>query len=480
MEDTPAANETPVTEGAAEVQAAYDRLRAAWKREGGLRYRTRMSLLKGLIKALRTRKDALASAIQADYGARSDFESIVGEVFMVREGAKHARAQLRDWMEPEEVEVSIHLKPARARIVSQPLGVVGIIAPWNYPVQLALAPVVGAIAAGNRVLIKTSEFTPNAHKAVAELIADVFPEDVVSIVTGGADVGSAVSSLPLDHLLFTGSTRVGRMVMQAAAENLTPVTLELGGKSPAIIHESFSLSKAAERIVWGKMFNSGQTCIAPDYVMVPKGQARAFADAAKAAYEKMYPAMKANADHTALIHERHFMRLVSLVNEAEEAGVEVVRSGAEAPDPESRKMSLHLLLTPGADLRVMQEEIFGPVLPVLEYDSIDDAIAHVNDRPRPLALYYFDRRGRRIEDMLSRTVSGGVSVNEVLVHITQHSLPFGGVGPSGLGAYHGHHGFQTFSHRKSVVLQARVNAMSLLNPPYGGLAKWFAKIVTFL
>ncbi len=479
MEDTPAPQSDSTT-GTAAVQAAYDTLRDAWKREGGLSYKERMRLLKGLIGALRTRKDDLARAIAADYGTRSDFESIVGEVFMVREGAKHARAHLRDWMEPEEAEVSIHLKPATARIVYQPLGVVGIIAPWNYPVQLALAPVVGAIAAGNRVLIKTSEFTPNSHKAVAELVAAVFPPEVVQVITGAADVGSAMASLPFDHLLFTGSTKVGRMVMKAAAENLTPVTLELGGKSPALIHESFSLGKAAERIVWGKMFNSGQTCIAPDYVLVPKGTAGAFAEAAKAAYEKMYPSMKANPDHTALIHERQFHRMVSLVEEAREAGVTVVRGGSEDPDPETRKMPLTLLLTPGDNLRVMQEEIFGPVLPVLEYDSIDTAIGHINDRPRPLALYYFDRRNKRINDVLARTVSGGVSVNECLVHITQHTLPFGGVGPSGLGAYHGHHGFRTFSHRKSVLHQARVNAMSLLNPPYGGLAKWFSKLVTLL
>jgi len=482
MEDTPAATDSPATDtsGAADVQAAFDTLQAAWKREGGLPYKVRMKLLKGLIKALRVHKDALADGIRADYGARSDFESVVGEVFMVREGAKHTRAHLRDWMEPEEAEVSVHLKPASARIVYQPRGVVGIIAPWNYPVQLALAPIVGAIAAGNRVLVKTSEFTPNAHKAVAKLIAEVFPEDVVQVVTGGADVGAAVAGLPLDHLLFTGSTRVGQLVMRAASENLTPVTLELGGKSPAIVHDSFSLNKAAERIVWGKMFNSGQTCIAPDYVLVPRGKGQAFADAAKAAYEKMYPSMKANADHTALIHARHYKRLVGLVEEAQEAGVTVVRGGAEEPDPESRKMPLHMLLSPSDDLRVMQEEIFGPVLPVLEYDTIDDAIRRVNSGPRPLALYYFDRRGKRIDDMLARTTSGGVSINECLVHITQHTLPFGGVGDSGMGAYHGQHGFHTFSHRKSVVVQARVNAMSLLNPPYGGLARWFAKLVTLL
>jgi coniferyl-aldehyde dehydrogenase len=439
-----------------------------------------MKLLKSLIKALRTRKDSLTSALQADYGSRCTFESTIGEIFLVREEAKNARAHLRDWMEPEDAQISIHLKPARGRIVYQPRGVVAVISAWNYPVQLSLCPMVAAIAAGNRVLIKTSEFTPNAHKAMAELLADIFPPDVVAIVTGGAEVGTALTSLPFDHLFFTGSTRVGRKVMEAAAKNLTPVTLELGGKSPAIIHESFSLKKAAERIVWGKMFNSGQTCIAPDYVMVPTGMSGAFVEAASAAYQKMYPTMKDNADHTAIIHERHFNRLVSLISEAEASGVTMVRAGTEEPDPETRKMPLHLALAPGDDLRMMQEEIFGPILPIIEYDSIDAAIQHVNDQPRPLALYYFDRRGRRAEDMLARTTSGGAAINDCLVQFTQHSLPFGGVGASGIGAYHGITGFQTFSHRKSVVLQSRASVLSLVNPPYGILARWFSKIVMFL
>lgn len=479
MDDTSGSTATEPT-GVSQVEKAFGTLQTAWKEHGGLPYKQRMALLGKLARAVRSRKDALTAALSADYGHRSEVESILGEIFLVREAAKHARAHLRDWMEPEDVEVSIHLKPARARIVYQPLGVVGVIAPWNYPVQLSLAPMVGAIAAGNRVLLKTSEFTPNSHKALSELIAEVFPPDVVQIVTGAADVGAAVASLPLDHLLFTGSVRVGRMVMKAASENLTPVTLELGGKSPALVHESFSLTKAAERIVWGKLFNSGQTCIAPDYAMVPKGQGQAFVDAAKAAYEKMYPSMKTNKDHTALIHERQFNRLVSLVQEAREAGVSITQSGSEVPDPETRKFPLTLLLNPDDQLRVMQEEIFGPVLPVVEYDSLEGAIAYINDRPRPLALYYFDRRKRRINDVLAQTVSGGATINDCLLQFTQDNLHFGGVGPSGMGSYHGHQSFLTFSHRKSVVLQSRVNALSLLNPPYGGLARWFTKLVTFL
>lgn len=464
----------------AAVQVAYDRLRTAWDADGGLPYKTRMALLKGLKKAMKAQKAQLAAAIRTDYGSRSEFESIVGEVFLVLAGIDHARAHLRDWMEPREVEVAPHLRPASARIVRQPLGVVGVIAPWNYPVQLCLGPLVAAIAAGNRVLIKTSEFTPATNAAVTSLVRGVIPEEVVQVVHGEGDVGGAVAALPLDHILFTGSTRVGRLVMEAAAKNLTPVTLELGGKSPALIHESFPLAKAAERIVWGKMFNSGQTCIAPDYVMVPEGKAGEFVEAAKAAYAKMYPSMKDNADHTAIISERHFARLQHLVAEAEQAGVTVARSGSESPDAESRKMPLTLLVEPGDDIAAMQEEIFGPVLPVVTYTDLSGAIRAINARPRPLALYYFDRKNSRIDEVLARTTSGGVSVNECLAHITVEDLPFGGVGPSGMGAYHGEAGFLTFTHEKSVLQQARFNLVSMLNPPYGGLARWFAKVMTAL
>jgi len=479
--EAPASESTsavPTRGDVAAVHTAYERLRGGWNAEGGLPYKRRMALLKALKKALKAQKTQLAEAIRTDYGCRSEFESIVGEVFLVMAGVDHARNHLRDWMEPRDVEVPPHLRPARARIVRQPLGVVGIIAPWNYPLQLCLAPLTAAIAAGNRVLIKTSEFTPATHQAVTSLLSEVFPDDIVQVVHGEGDVGAAVASLPLNHILFTGSTRVGRMVMAAAAEHLTPVTLELGGKSPALIHESFPMAKAAERIVWGKMFNSGQTCIAPDYVMVPEGRTQEFVDAAKAAYARMYPSMKENTDHTAIISDRHFARLQGLVSAAKESGVTVAPAGSEAPDPGSRKMPLTMLMEPGDDLAVMQEEIFGPLLPVVTYSDLDSAIRTINARPRPLALYYFDRKGRRVDEVLARTTSGGVSVNECLAHITVEDLPFGGVGPSGLGAYHGETGFLTFTHQKSVLQQARFNLMSLLNPPYGGLARWFAKIMT--
>lgn len=466
------------TDSPTPASAAYDALRAAWMSEGGLPYKERMRLLKSLARGLRAKRDDLAGALTADYGSRSAFETVVGEVFIVLEGIKHARNHLRDWMEPREVDVAWQLKPARARVVRQPLGVVGVISPWNYPIQLCIGPLVGALAAGNRVLIKTSELTPHTNKVLEQLITDTLPDTVVRMVHGGADVGQAVSSLPLDHLLFTGSTRVGKLVMAAAAEHLTPVTLELGGKSPAIVHPSFSVNTAAQRIVWGKMFNSGQTCVAPDYVLVARDQGPAFIEAAKAAYSSMYPKMVDNPDHTAIITERHFQRLQRLVEDARERGVEVVEAGSEGPHADSRKCPLTLLVDPPADSLAMDDEIFGPVLPIVYYDDLEAALAQVAKRSRPLALYYFDRSRRRIDDILTRTISGGVGINECLVHLSVEDLPFGGVGGSGMGSYHGEAGFLTFSHEKSVLVQSRFSLMPVLNPPYGTIAKWFAKIMT--
>ncbi len=472
--DDPDAPETP---GLAALTAAWTATKAAWARDGGLPYKQRMALLKALAKAVKARKSALADAISADFGNRCRAETDIGEIMVVLEEIRHARLHLADWMEPVEAEVHISLKPGSARTEACPLGVVGIISPWNYPVQLALAPLVAAVAAGNRVLLKTSEFTPQTSAALRALVAEVFPAEVCTVVEGDARVGAAFSALPFDHLLFTGSTSVGRKVMQAAAANLTPVTLELGGKSPCIVHESFSLARAAERIVWGKCYNSGQTCIAPDYVLVPKGQAAAFAAAARAAFSKMYPSIAGNADYTSIVSDRHLKRLLGLADQAAAGGATVEVLGTD--DLDSRRMALRLVLGPDLDSPVMQDEIFGPVLPVIEVDDVDAAIAFVNARPRPLALYYFDHGRKRQRHVLDKTLSGGVCLNDCLLHVTQADLPFGGVGPSGMGAYHGVHGFRAFSHQRAVFHQPRINTLSLLNPPYGGLMDLMRKLLTF-
>jgi coniferyl-aldehyde dehydrogenase len=460
------------------LNAAWSRMKAAWSTDRGLPYKQRMSLLKALGKQVRARREAISAAISADFGNRSTAETELGEIWVVLEEIKHARLHLADWMEPVEAEIGWTLKPASGRTELQPLGVVGIISPWNYPLQLALAPLVAAIAAGNRVLLKTSEYTPKTSALLKELVAAVFPPEVCAVVEGDARVGAAFSALPFDHLLFTGSTSVGRLVMQAAAKNLTPVTLELGGKSPCIVHPSFSIAKAAERIVWGKTYNSGQTCIAPDYVLVPKDKVEDFVAAARVAFSKMYPSIDGNADYTSIVSDRHHKRLHQLVDAAAEAGARVETLGEDAPD--SRRMALRLVVNPDPSLTVMQDEIFGPVLPVIGVDDVDAAVAFVNERPRPLALYYFDHGRRRQRQVLDATHSGGVCLNDCLLHVTQATLPFGGVGPSGMGAYHGHHGFLAFSHQRAVLKQPRINAVSILNPPYGGLMKWFTKLVTAL
>lgn len=456
----------------AALQTAFDGLKAAWNKDGGLDYKARRATLKKLKSEIIARRDDLAAAVSKDFGNRSKHETIGAEIFIPVESIRYTLEHLEEWMEPLEREISWHLQPAKGQIVYQPLGVVGIIAPWNYPVQLALLPLIAAISAGNRVLLKPSEFTPETSKALKSLFQAVFTEDQVRVVTGGADVGAAFSALPFDHLLFTGSTKVGRYVMQAAAKNLTPVTLELGGKSPTIIHESFSISKAAERIAYGKTYNGGQTCIAPDYVLCPRDQVDAFVDAMKGHVSSFFPTIKDNDDYTSVVNDQHYTRLRGLIDDAREKGATVheLNPAGEAIPQESRKLPLHIITGVDDEMDVMQEEIFGPVLPVVPYDSLEDAIQYVNDRPRPLALYYFDRSKKRVNQVLNTTTSGGACVNDTLLHNTQEELPFGGVGPSGMGAYHGLQGFLTFSHAKSVLMQSRLAGTKMLNPPYGGLA----------
>jgi coniferyl-aldehyde dehydrogenase len=337
--------------------------------------------------------------------------------------------------------------------------------------QLAIAPLIGAIAAGNRVMLKPSELTPETAQAVADLCAEAFPADQVAVVTGGADVGEAFSRLPFDHLVFTGSTRVGRAVMRAAAENLVPVTLELGGKSPAIVgSKGASLKSAAETIMAGKCFNAGQTCVAPDYALVPRAQVKAFADACAAAVAKMYPTLAANPDYTSIVNDRHYGRIAGYVDEAKSKGASVVEinPAKETLDAAKRKIAPTLVVDPPAGLAVMEDEIFGPVLPIVPYDSIDQAIDYVNDRPRPLSLYYLGHAEDEIDRVLDRTIAGGVCVNETILHVGMDDLPFGGVGPSGMGHYHGREGFETFSKKKPIFRQSRLAATPLfLRPPFG-------------
>ena len=461
----------------AELGATLMRMRAAARKAGPPDYDTRIEHLDKLEQAIITRKNDLAKAVSMDYGSRSKHETFAAELLLVVNEIKHARTHLHEWMETEPREVSWMFLPARAEVVMQPVGVVGIVSPWNYPLQLSLSPLVGALAAGNRAMIKPSEIAGDAAQAIKALIAETFAPDHVTVITGGADVAEAFTHLPFDHLVFTGSPRLGKIVMRAAAENLVPVTLELGGKSPAIVGEGYSLQQAAQKIMFGKCFNAGQTCVAPDYAILPKGRVDAFVEECRLAVQQMFPRLGQNSDYTTIINDAHYERLRRYINNARDRGAKIVEMNParEDLDPNSRKMAPIILLHVKDEMDVMQEEIFGPILPVFAYEKLDEAINYVNDHPRPLALYYFDNNQRRIDKVLRETVSGGVTINDVMLHVAQADLPFGGAGPSGIGAYHGKEGFETFTKKKPVLYQSRITATQMLRPPYAERADWVLK-----
>ena len=424
----------------------------------------RSQWLRVLYDLLCAEQQALIEAISSDFSNRSADETLLAELMPSLFGIKDARKHLKAWMKPSRRNVGIAFQPASAKVVYQPLGVVGIIVPWNYPLFLAVGPMIGALAAGNRVMLKLSESTPATGELLKRLLAQTFPEDLVAVVLGEADVGIAFSSLPFDHLLFTGATSVGKHVMRAAAQNLTPVTLELGGKSPAIVSHDVPLNDAAERIAFGKALNAGQTCVAPDYVLVPEDRVTDFVEAYTSAVLGFYPTLADNPDYTAIINQRQLARLNHYLADAASKGARVIslyESGQQ------RRMPFSLLLDVSDDMLVMQDEIFGPLLPIVPYTRIDEAFAYINKRPRPLALYYFGYNKMEQQRVLEQTHSGGVCLNDTLLHVAQDDLPFGGIGPSGMGHYHGREGFMTFSKAKGVLTKQRFNAARLIYPPYG-------------
>ncbi|WP_024680397.1 coniferyl aldehyde dehydrogenase [Pseudomonas syringae] len=424
----------------------------------------RLQWLKSLGELLSLHRQDLIDAIGADFGQRSADETLLAELLPSLLGIADARKHVKRWMKPSRRRVGLVFQPASAKVVYQPLGVIGVIVPWNYPLFLAIGPLIGALAAGNRVMLKLSESTPATGALLKRLLANVFPEDLVAVVLGEAETGMAFSRLPFDHLLFTGATSIGKHVMRAAAENLTPVTLELGGKSPAIVSQDVPLQDAAERIAFGKTLNAGQTCIAPDYVLVPKDRLTGFVNAYTAAVKRFYPTLIDNPDYTAIINQRQLLRLNHCLEDAENKGATIITLYEQGQD---RRMPFSVLINVSDDMLVMQDEIFGPLLPVVPYDRIEDAYAYINQRPRPLALYYFGYDKAEQRQVLERTHSGGVSINDTLMHAAQDDLPFGGVGPSGMGNYHGREGFLTFSQAKAVFTKQRVNAARLIYPPYG-------------
>ena len=462
---------------AATFTQVFERMNAATRRSLVAERRHREARLDALLALVHENAERFVTAIDADFGHRSTHETRLLELFPSMESIRHARAHVGSWMRPQRKSPSIWFRPGRARIIPQPLGVIGIIVPWNYPLLLAVSPMAAALAAGNRVLVKMSEFTPRTGDLLAELVAKYFAEEDVSVVLGDAGIGADFARLPFDHLLFTGSTRVGHDIMRMAADNLTPVTLELGGKSPAIIGADFPMAKAAERIMVGKLMNAGQTCIAPDYVLVPAGREQAFIEAARAVVAKCYPALATTDDYSSIINDRHYQRLQGYVTDAQARGARIEPLSSAVADATQRRLPPLALLDVDDGMRVMQDEIFGPLLPVLPYADLDAAIGHVNGHPRPLALYYFGNDPAQRDRMLNETIAGGVTINDTILHIAQEDLPFGGVGPSGMGHYHGLDGFKTFSKQKAVFYQSAVNGMSLFNPPYGAL---FERLTKFL
>ena len=447
---------------------AFARHRRRHEASPGLDEAARRAALGALEALLLEHTTALCTAVDRDFSGRAEPETRLLEIFPALEAIRHARRNLGRWMRPRRRSTSLWFRPGRSRVMMQPLGVVGIVVPWNYPIYLAVAPLVAALAAGNRVMVKMSEAAPQTGALFARLVSERFDPAVVTVVNGGPDVAREFVCLPFDHLLFTGSTAVGRQVMHSAAANLTPVTLELGGKSPAIVGRGFPVAEAAARILFGKCLNAGQTCIAPDYALVPRERMDDFARAAGAAVARMYPRLRDNPDYTSIVNGHHRDRLAGCLAEACARGAVATELNPAGEDfAGSPKMAPTLVVGAPDDVRLMREEIFGPLLPLVPYDTLEQAIGYVNARPRPLALYLFEHERAAIDRVLSGTVSGGVTVNETLLHVSQESLPFGGVGASGMGAYHGIAGFDTFSKAKSVFFRSRFSGVKLLRPPYG-------------
>lgn len=436
--------------------------------------RNRLIALKG---ALLAHKQPLCDALALDYGQRSDYDSLVADILPCVMQINYSLKRLKGWMRPARRHPGLLLAPARVEVHYQPLGVIGIMVPWNFPVMLSLGPLIGAIAAGNRAMIKLSEFTPHTNAVLRTLLAQVFDDDEVVVIEGDAGLAAAFSTLPFDHLLFTGSTAVGRRVMAAAAPQLTPLTLELGGKSPCLIAPDMPLALAVERMIFGKSLNAGQICVAPDYVLLPRGQEQPFIEAYQAHFRRLYPKGLDSPDYGSIINGAQYERLTAWLAEAKQAGAEVHPCASPARDDGARRLVPHLLTEVPGHCQLMQQEIFGPLLPLVPYDSIEEAIAYVAARPRPLALYLMSLDPALQHRLIRETHAGGMAINECLFQVAADDAPFGGIGPSGMGHYHGHEGFLTFSKAKTVLRRGRFSAGTLIHPPY---RRWYQRLMMAL
>ena len=464
-----------------QLRALLDRQRQAFNARPTSDHRERIARLDALAAGIGRHQQALVDAVMADFGHRSRHETLISEVISALGEIRFTKAKLKGWMKQRRVRPTVQSLGSVGRILYQPKGVIGIMGAWNYPAALCFSPMIGAIAAGNHMLVKPSDLTPRTAEVIRQLVAETFEESYCAVVTGDVGVSVLFSTLPFDHLLYTGGTAVGCQVMQAAARNLTPVTLEMGGKSPTLIGERFPMARAVQSILMGKLLNAGQTCIAPDYLLLPKARLQEFLEVATAAILERYPRVVDNPDITWIINERHHQRILGLIEDARDKGARIHElNPGHAEIPAGVRVIAPTLLYEVTDqMRVMQEEIFGPLLPIVTYDSLDQAIDYVNRRPRPLALYLFEEDDDRIRRVVNGTISGGVCVNDTMLHIAHQNLPFGGIGPSGLGAYHGFDGFVEFSHKKAVLYQGRFSPAALLKPPYNERAlkvlNWVAR-----
>lgn len=463
-----------ITESSKQIQhmkQVFTEQKAAFRKNPMPSLQERTANLKKLRKMLMNNQESIIATISKDFSNRSADETKLAEMMTTVHAIDYTLKNLKKWIEKDNKKISPLFQPATGFVQYQPLGIIGIISPWNYTVALSMGPLVAALAAGNRAMIKMSEFTPATSALLERLIQDTFPQDLVCVINGDASVATEFSSIPWNHLLFTGSTSVGRHVMRAAADNLTPVTLELGGKSPTIISEKTDMDEAVQPIVFGKAFNAGQTCVAPDYILCPSHRVEHFVDCFQHFFAQMYPTLKRNKDFTSVVDERQYARLQSYLDDAREKGATIIECNPADEDMQNgtRKMAIHLVLNATDDMLVMQEELFGPILPIIATESLDEALNYINDRPSPLALYYFGADKKEQNYVLNQVRAGGVCINDTISHFAQEDLHFGGIGESGMGSYHGQQGFLTFSHAKSVFCKNHFNSTKFAYPPFGTL-----------
>ena len=453
-----------------ELQRMHDVLSAqktAYRQNPSASLSERLERLARLRKTLVKYQEEICQAISDDFGNRSIHETKIGEIMTCLDHISYNSKHLGKWMKSSKRHISALHQPAKGWVQYQPLGVIGIMAPWNYPLILSVGPLICALAAGNHAMLKISSASPRFGKVIERALAEVFPTEIVAVINGGGAISDAFCRLPFDQITFTGSTSVGKTVMAAAAENLVPVLLELGGKSPVVVHSSAPLQDVAERMTFGKLWNAGQTCVAPDYIFLPKGKTKAFVAQMRHMVSRTYPTLRNNPDYTSIVNDKQYSRLQRYLDDARELGAEVIELNPAGENLEgTRKIAPTLIVNATQDMLVCQDELFGPLLVIHEYDQIEEAIEYINDRPRPLAFYYFDYDDQRAEQLSRKTHSGHFGVNAVITHVAQDDLPFGGIGASGMGKYHGHEGFLTMSHARSVMVKPRFYALRMILPPF--------------